>query len=231
MTRLAPTTMELTGRSTIVVVPLGSWEQHGPHLPLDTDTIIIDAVVLGALKCVSSSSAIVVAPTLAITASDEHAGFAGSLSMGTDATRDALVAIGRSATWASGICFANGHGGNADALTAMSSALSHEGIRHSTWSLPSYGGSDMHAGLTETSLMLHIAPERVRHDLITPGAEGSRAAMIANMRTSGVRAVSPNGIIGDPTAASAAHGAEVLALYTQSLTTHLDARAAAWSSS
>ncbi|MFN5650364.1 MAG: creatininase family protein, partial [Actinomycetes bacterium] len=96
----------------LVVVPLGSWEQHGPHLPPDTDSVIISAVVAAAA---GGREGITVAPTLGITASDEHAGFGGTLSIGTEATAAAVVAIARSASWASGVLFANGHGGNADA--------------------------------------------------------------------------------------------------------------------
>lgn len=228
MRRLAPTSPESADSPRIVIVPLGSWEQHGPHLPLDTDTVIINAVVSDALERVASADLFVVAPTLAITASDEHAGFAGGLSMGTQATCDALVSIGRSSVWSAGLCLVNGHGGNAAALSSATSALTHEGIRHSVWSLPHYDGADMHAGRTETSLMLHIAPESVRTDRIEPGFDGDRTEAIDTMRLSGVRSVAPNGILGDPTGATAAHGREVLRAYSTHLSSHLDSLAARW---
>lgn len=228
MRRVAPTWSESAGSPRIVIVPLGSWEQHGPHLPLDTDTVIVDAVVTHALGHLASSDIFLLAPTLAVTASDEHSGFAGGLSMGTEATRDALVSIGRSSTWSNGVCFVNGHGGNAASLSAASSALTHEGIRHSVWSLPHYAGADMHAGVTETSLMLHIAPDSVRLDHIEPGFDGDRADAIDTMRRTGVRSVSPNGVLGDPTSATAAHGAEVLRMYSTHLASHLASLAAEW---
>lgn len=228
MNRVAPTAVDVAP-SLIVVIPLGSWEQHGPHLPVDTDTVIIDAVVSRAMDLVTSPTAFMVAPTLPITASDEHAGFPGGLSMGTEATQSALVSIGRSSSWATGVCFVNGHGGNSGALSAAVSALAHEGITHSVWSLPAYAGSDMHAGHTETSLMLHISPDRVRRDRFAPGAAGERGDLIAGMRAAGVKSVSPNGVIGDPTGATAAHGAEVLAMYARSLADHLNGLEAAWS--
>lgn len=227
MSRITPTSMDVDD-STIVVVPLGSWEQHGPHLPLDTDSVIVDAVVTAALTRTESPSSFLVAPTIAITASDEHGGFTGGLSMGSDATREALVSIARSASWSRGICFVNGHGGNFDALRGAASALAHEGITHSSWSLPNYDGADMHAGHTETSLMLHISPALVRLDRIETGTVGDRATMIEAMRREGVGSVSPNGILGDPTTASAAHGAEVLEMYARSLAAHLDALWLEW---
>lgn len=100
-----PTSHDIVPGTTILLLPLGAWEQHGPHLPLDTDTVIISAVVAQSLarddiraECFS------VAPVLPITASDEHAGFAGGLSTGTQALVDAVVAICRSSSsWTAGV--------------------------------------------------------------------------------------------------------------------------------
>ena len=203
----------------IVLLALGSWEQHGAHLPFDTDTVIIEAVVDAAIRSVDpENTQFSVVPTIGVTASDEHNGFAGTLSIGTQALSDAVVSIARSASWARGICIVNGHGGNADALKLVHSALDYENIRHSIWSLPYYEGADMHAGHTETSLMLHLAPDTVRMDLAEVGAIGDSEILIERMRTGGMQAVSPNGIVGDPTNATAAHGATVLKFYTDHLT-------------
>jgi creatinine amidohydrolase len=160
------------------------------------------------------------APALSITASDEHHGFPGTLSTGTQALQDSVVAICRSASWARGVCIVNGHGGNADALAAITSALAYEKITHSIWSLPSYIGGDMHAGHTETSLLLHIAPNEVRSNVIARGAT-HEAGLIDAMRDGGVQAVSENGIIGDASTANASHGKAVLDLYTSSLRAHV----------
>ena len=131
--------------SCILLLPLGSFEQHGPHLPFDTDTIIIDSVVIHAIRDTQiDANTFVVAPTIAISASDEHAGFPGTLSTGTDALVASVVAICRSASWAQGVCIVNGHGGNADALVRIGSALAYEKINHSIWSLPSYDLSLIH---------------------------------------------------------------------------------------
>ena len=215
--------MPTTGlNSKILLLPLGSFEQHGPHLPFDTDTIIIDSVVAQALRDTQiNANAFLVAPTIAISASDEHAGFPGTLSTGTEALVQSVVAVCRSASWSLGVCIVNGHGGNTDALARISSALTHEKITHSIWSLPSYDGADMHAGHTETSVMLHVAPDKVQTDRIERGTIGDSSALVAQMRTSGVAGVSDNGVLGDPTTATKEHGYAVLNLYSTSLASHL----------
>jgi mycofactocin system creatininase family protein len=203
----------------IVLLALGSWEQHGAHLPFDTDTVIIESVVDAAIRSVDpENTQFSVVPTIGVTASDEHNGFAGTLSIGTNALSDAVVSIARSASWARGICIVNGHGGNADALKLVHSALDYENIRHSIWSLPYYEGADMHAGHTETSLMLHLAPDTVRMDLAEVGAVGDSEMLIERMRAGGIKEVSSNGVVGDPTNATAAHGATMLSFYADHLT-------------
>lgn len=203
----------------IVLLALGSWEQHGAHLPFDTDTVIIEAVVDAAIRSVDpENTQFSVVPTIGVTASDEHNGFAGTLSIGTNALSDAVVSIARSASWARGICIVNGHGGNSDALKLVHSALEYENIRHSIWSLPYYEGADMHAGHTETSLMLHLAPDTVRMDLAEVGAVGDSEILIERMRAGGIKEVSSNGVVGDPTNATAAHGAIMLSFYADHLT-------------
>ena len=218
-----------SSHSIVLVLPLGSFEQHGPHLPLDTDTIIIDAVVAQALATSTiDSDSFMVAPTIAISASDEHAGFPGTLSTGSAALADSVVAICRSASWTQGICIVNGHGGNTDALASITSALTYENIRHSMWSLPSYEGADMHAGHTETSVMLHVAPAKVQTDLIAPGTVGDASSLVAQMRTSGVAGVSANGVLGNPTTATSEHGVAVMKLYSASLASHLATLSTEW---
>ena len=218
-----------TSHSIVLVLPLGSFEQHGPHLPLDTDTIIIDAVIAQALHDSQlKADSFMVAPTIAISASDEHAGFPGTLSTGSAALADSVVAICRSASWTQGICIVNGHGGNTDALASITSALTYENIRHSMWSLPSYEGADMHAGHTETSVMLHVAPAKVQTDLIEAGTVGDASSLVAQMRTSGVAGVSANGVLGNPTTATSEHGVAVMKLYSASLASHLATLSTEW---
>lgn len=227
----AATSSDIEHQSPIVVLALGSWEQHGPHLPLDTDTVIIDTVIATALMMMNEDAHhFLVAPTLTITASDEHQGFAGTLSTGTEALTQSVVAICRSASWARGVCIVNGHGGNHDALRSIVSALNYEGITHSVWSLPAYDGADMHAGRTETSVMMHIAPHAVRTDRLLVGNTQPVHEILSTMRDGGVQAVSDSGVLGDATTATAEHGAQVLDFYARQLAAHLDAQLHFWTS-
>ena len=223
------TSFDITSGTRILILPLGAWEQHGPHLPLNTDSLIIEAVVAHALEKIDSlSDEFLVAPTLAITASDEHDGFAGGLSCGTDALVASVVRIARAARWARGVCIVNGHGGNADALARIASALDYENIAAHIWSLPSYSGGDMHAGRTETSLLLHLHPEFVREESIEQGKVAITQQDFEVMRSHGIQAISPNGVLGDPRSASSAHGVEVLNVYTESLVASLHHCLGAW---
>jgi mycofactocin system creatininase family protein len=125
------TSKQLEGSSPTVVVPLGSTEQHGPHLPLDTDARIATAVaraVVTSLRATGYPAPLVIAPAVAYGASGEHQGFAGTVSIGTAVLERLLVEFGRSACeWAQRLVFVNGHGGNVDALTASVARLQDEG--------------------------------------------------------------------------------------------------------
>lgn len=189
----------------LLAVPLGSVEQHGPHLPLDTDTRIAVALTRG---LAGHRPDVVVAPPLAYGASGEHAGFAGTLSIGTAALTAVLVELVRSADHFAGVVLVNGHGGNLDAVRAAVATATDEGRRALAWG-PSVPGGDAHAGRTETSLLLAIDASTVRLDRAEPGAVRPLAELLPELRRGGTAAVSPNGVLGDPTGASADEGAEV----------------------
>jgi creatinine amidohydrolase len=185
--------------TAIVIVPVGSCEQHGPHLPLATDSIIAEAL---ARDLAARRSDCLVGPTVSITASGEHQGFPGTLSIGSEVMQQVVVELVRSAGWAHGVVLVNGHGGNAVAVDRAVSQLEGEGRRVLAW-WPRVVGGDPHAGHTETSLMLAIRPELVRLERAVPGPTPSTADLVR----SGVQALSPTGVLGDPRAASAEHGA------------------------
>jgi len=84
------------------------------------------------------------------------------------------------------------------------------------------GAGDAHAGRTETSMMLALAPSEVLLDRAATGDTRPIAALLPELRAHGVRKVSPNGVLGDPADASAAEGAELLGLLAASLTETLD---------
>jgi len=201
--------------SPIVLIPVGSTEQHGPHLPLNTDTLIAEEV---AERSLHFTDGLIVGPTIAVTASGEHAGFAGTLSIGTTVMTQVVVELGRSASWAPGIVFVNGHGGNHESVTRAVEQLRAEGRNALAWwpKLPHRtdgGPADLHAGRIETSLMLAIDPGLVRLELAAPGANTD----IDELRRKGVRAVSSSGVLGDPTGATGGEGERFIAAFVQDL--------------
>lgn len=189
------------------MIPLGATEQHGPHLPLDTDTRIATAVTRAAAQRIDW----LVAPAIAYGASGEHQSFAGTISIGTDALTTLLVEYGRSATcWAQRLVFVNGHGGNVSALTAAVGVLRTES-RDAGWCPCACIGGDAHAGHTETSVLLHISPADVRTDRLLPGNDAPLRELLPSMRRGGVAAVSQIGVLGDPTTATAVEGRRIFA--------------------
>lgn len=213
--QLGARTWETAGGG-ILLVPLGSTEQHGPHLPMSTDTIVADAVAHDlARRCLASGREATAAPPLPYGASGEHEGFAGTVSIGTPALTEVLIEAGRSASrWAQAVVFVNGHGGNLDAVQSATARLRAEG-RQASWIAciaPARGrAADAHAGWVETSLILHLAPAHVRADRAVAGERRPLGEIIADLRRDGVRGVSPNGVLGDPSGASADEGRRLFA--------------------
>jgi mycofactocin precursor peptide peptidase len=192
----------------LLLVPLGSVEQHGHHLPLGTDTAVACAAAEAAVSALDGA---LLAPALAYGASGEHEGFPGTVSIGTEALTGLLVEYGRSACrWAGRLLVVNGHGGNLDALRAAVPLLRSEG-RDVAWFPCGVPGGDAHAGRTETSLMLHVEPGEVRDGRAVAGVTTPIGDLLPRLRAGGVRGVSPTGVLGDPAGASAAEGAALLA--------------------
>jgi mycofactocin precursor peptide peptidase len=199
--------VEATAGVVLLAVPLGSLEQHGPHLPLDTDTRIAVALAHGLAE---RRSDVAVAPAMAYGASGEHASFPGTLLVGHDVLAEMLVEVVRSARSSfSGVVLVNAHGGNEQALAAVEQRCAAEGDAVLVWRAAVAGG-DAHAGRTETSLMLAIDPVAVRPELAEPGCTEPIERLLPRLRAEGVRPVSSNGVLGDPTGASAEEGSALL---------------------
>jgi creatinine amidohydrolase len=191
----------------LVLVPVGSTEQHGPHLPFTTDTVVAQAVSDRVAQRLPGP--VVVAPPIAYGNSGEHAGYPGTMSIGHEALRVVLIDMVRSlALWAGRIVFVNGHGGNVRTLEAAVSLLRDEGHRVA-WTSCAFPG-DAHAGRSETSVMLHLAPQDVRPADAAAGDIRPLAEIMPALVRSGVRAVAPNGVLGDPAGATAEEGREML---------------------
>jgi mycofactocin system creatininase family protein len=190
----------------VLTVPVGATEQHGPHLPLTTDTVIAEAIANGLSD---RRPDVIVAPALSYGSSGEHAGFVGTLSIGREATELLLVELGRSAADSFGhMLLVSTHGGNADPVNSAVSRLRAEGRDVRAWA-PQWKG-DAHAGQVETSVMLAAAPDRVALDRAEPGNREPLAELLPRLTAGGTRAVSENGVLGDPTGASADEGRHLL---------------------
>jgi len=210
----APSSADGT-RAPIIVIPVGSTEQHGPHLPIATDTLIAEELVG---RAVHRTDGLLVGPTLTVTASGEHAGFAGTLSIGATVMGQVVLELGRSADWAAGVVLVNGHGGNHGPVTTAVNTLRAEGRSVLSW-WPKWpqradgGPADLHAGRIETSLMLAIDPGLVRLELAGAGVDAS----IDDLRARGVQAVSPSGVLGDPQGASGGEGERFIDMFVTDL--------------
>lgn len=229
-----PEVDRLAATRVVLAVPVGSTEQHGPHLPLSTDT---DVAVALASRLAARRHDVVVAPPVGYGSSGEHAAFAGTISIGQHALEMMLVELGRSAAETfDHILLISAHGGNQEPAARATERLRAESRDVLLWepggspdpapspaSAPgtapgtpaSTAGahaarSDEHAGRSETSIQLALDPGRVRPGLAEPGNPTPIAELLPALRAAGVRAVSPNGVLGDPTGASAAEGAELL---------------------
>lgn len=202
----------------VLLLPLGSTEQHGPHLPLTTDTVV--ATRLADLVH-RELPEVGLAPAIPYGASGEHAHFPGTLSIGTDALYLLLVEFVRHAAgdWRH-VLVVNGHGGNIEALRRAVELTRYEGrslqVHHAASGGPR---ADPHAGYRETCLMLHLAPETVRPELAAPGATAPMAELLPRITAGGVRAVSPNGVLGDPTGATPEEGERIFSAMAQRLRT------------
>ncbi|MEU6560443.1 mycofactocin biosynthesis peptidyl-dipeptidase MftE [Nocardia nova] len=218
--RLADLTSADLTTPALLAIPLGATEQHGPHLPLGTDTAV--AVEL-CHRLAAARPDIVVAPAIPYGSSGEHAGFPGTLSIGHAALELVILELVRSADEFAGVILVNGHGGNLEPLRAACRRLTTEGRAPLLWS-PTGPADDTHAGHTETSVMLTLHPDLVATDRAQPGNTQHLRDLMPQLRTGGVKAVSDNGILGDPTTATAENGTSILDRWTTALLTAVTER-------
>lgn len=218
---------EVAGRAVTLLVPLGATEQHGPHLPLDTDsrvaTTVAEQVAQRFADAADDDRAVLVAPTLSYGASGEHEGFPGTVSLGHEALHLMLLEYGRSACrWADRLVFVNGHGGNGSTLVSAVRRLRYE-ARDVAWFPCADPHGDAHAGHTETSVLLHISPDDVVFSAAQVGNTAPIATLLPTMREGGVSAVSDNGVLGDPRSATVDYGAALAETLVTGLTDAVDA--------
>ncbi len=220
----------LDGERMLVVLPVAAVEQHGPHLPVFTDSMIVQAVLTRALHMRPDDGRVWALPLQAYGKSNEHTGFAGTFGLRAETLARTLQEIARGVR-ASGLrrlMFLNGHGGNPEILDYVARDLREElGILCFTahpfrFGLSgdiigdAEGGYGIHAGESETSVMLAIAPELVHPERYTPELPPVRRYMrrltLKGAASFGwlTRDLSNSGTIGDPRAASAEKGEAIL---------------------
>jgi creatinine amidohydrolase len=201
-----PDIAERAAAGAVLAVPLGATEQHGPHLPLSTDT---DIGVALCRRLASARPDVLIAPAVAYGSSGEHDGFAGTLSIGRGAVERLVLELGRSATRTfRHVLFVSAHGGNAEPVTRAVEQL-RSSSRNVALFQPRWQG-DAHAGRCETAIQLALDPGRVRVEWAVAGNTAPLATLMPQLRAHGVRAVSASGVLGDPTTATATDGAALL---------------------
>ena len=218
-------------KSSILCLPMGSMEQHGPHLPLNTDTVLAEAFTGRIVERWGEQYDLWRLPPISVGLSREHDWAAGTLSLSvsgmTAVLRDLCREIVR-ALPARNLLIVNGHGGNRGMLEALGRELHgdfglnlcalHLGAMMSP--VTDTAVPEIHAGKDETSVMLALAPELVRReripDLKAPPAGDAARAMILDPATSwpwssGDERIAAAGVIGDARAASVEHGNAIAA--------------------
>jgi creatinine amidohydrolase len=225
VSRLASSLAALTsseleaGTERLVVVPVGALEQHGPHLPLETDTLLATSVAEG---IVARTPGTLLGPTLELGCSSHHSAFPGTISLRTQTFVGIVVDLCRSLTRAGlTVVLLNAHGGNRAQLDVALTELAGEGVRayaFTYWQLledvvvdelgDAAATACGHACALETSLMQHLHPERVRESAIPTGGTPPTWPDPHMFSRDAIRVVRPfdeirpDGVIGRPSLAT-----------------------------
>lgn len=240
-----PQTLEVLTEGSILVLPIGAIEHHGPHLPLVTDALMAEAAAEALVpRAAAAGIDAWQLPTISIAKSDEHSWASGTLWLNASTLFETIVDIGRSiaTTPARKLVFLNGHGGNVALLQVANRELRRRfGLQtffmpalrvraaSGTGDEPEELGLGIHGGYSETSIVMHLRPDLVHEDRFVTNVPADIAALEHigfNNKPVAFGWLSddfgPHGIVGDPTGASAAAGKE---MFEQSIEVGLEALA------
>ncbi|WP_334133683.1 creatininase family protein [Tepidimonas sp.] len=230
----------LDGARTVAILPVGTTEQHGPHLPLGVDMAIVEAVLAAAGPHVTADVPALVLPPLPVGLSPEHARFPGTLTLAPETAlalwRDVGASVARAGVRK--LVFFNGHGGHVGLMDLVGRQLraQHDllvwGINW--YDLPWHDEEGdrlmaavdareqrfgVHAGQVETAVMLALAPQHVRQAALRvyPSSSEARARdypLLGNGRSAKfywqMQDIHPAGAAGDAAAADAVWGRRVI---------------------
>lgn len=222
----APEVDERITADSILIQPVGAVEQHGPHLPFITDLLIAEAAASQVVERHGDELDLWMLEPLGYSKSNEHAWSAGSIWLGPETLLSVLDDLGRSLSTLPSrkLVFLNGHGGNSSLLNVacrelrlhhdLLTFLMHPSVPTDQGGISNAEelGMGVHAGLNETSVVLHLRPDLVDMDLAVRNVPAGLAEN-ESVRFGGTTSFGwlsndfgPDGHIGDPTGATAALG-------------------------
>ncbi|MFD8702448.1 creatininase family protein [Kitasatospora sp. NPDC059648] len=212
----------------IAVLPVGSFEQHGDHLPLTTDTVVASLIA----QRIATDYDLFLLPPITVSCSHEHAHMPGTVSISAGTLYAVINDVRKSlqASGVPGLLIVNGHGGNY-VLSNVVQEANTEGPRvalfpvREDWhrareaaALESSGSEDMHGGELEVSLLLHGAPELIREGI---DQDDHDAPERPHLLALGMAGYTQNGIIGRPSLGTAEKGKAILESLSKSAAAHL----------
>jgi creatinine amidohydrolase len=224
----------------VALLPIGATEQHGPHLPLNTDTCIANGITAAAMEYLADNVGVLILPTFTVGSSDEHQAYPGTLSHPAEALIGMLTDIGDGVARAGlrRLVIFNTHGGQPQMVDIAGLRMR---LRHRMLVVKAnvfrFGMPDglfaadelrhgVHGGAIETSLMLHLCPDCVRHEKAADFEPSTRSLQSdeshigpgspANFAWA-AQDLHPSGAVGDATAASTKKGAQLATHYAKLL--------------
>ncbi|MFF0708975.1 creatininase family protein [Gordonia sputi] len=212
------------GRDSVLVLPTGAIEPHGPHLPLSTDLIMAESIAAEVVdRGAAAGHDVWLLPALAYTKSDEHARLPGTLWLRASTLLETLIDLGSamSSTPARRLLVINAHGGNSALIEVAARELRRRFDLQTFFSSgpatpgPTERGLGIHAGWAETSMMLHVRPDLVHMDravaaVLDKVADYEHVGFTKSIKFGWLSTdFDESGVVGDPTGADALTGADL----------------------